>query len=355
MVMMFYPEQRTSAFTALDNATTTASIISTPMSNTVMDERVMAVCKFCSNQIVHMTSHDSRIPKDIFEINNTLKTYIIYRVVTPKMINNIEQFAGNSFFNIYKILRKIPQTNKVKSNIQYKYELEQINTIDNQYNIFWFDNEGGQFDSYMFALYSQTNMLHYCLFKNLEVVRNSELHRNATVIRLLKSKKFKFHFKNIIQLIIYSYSEDLYLKFPQNDFFKSVTNDSYVLCLKKSTSDNFNYIYTNEISLSGVEIFGEYQVRHVAIGKAQKTEPVYDIDQLIFPTGSAVLHALPEHKQFSVIKRKYKNPRKEETNKTDKLLTAHNAMDYAIFKHCRLYEKAEKPINNKISRKRNQE
>lgn len=322
MVIFYYPEDSEIATNEINKKLKPVSREiedSTQLPNE-LSEYVLNKCVKCIKSKRHIRQFNNNdIPRQVFEPNKDFDQYLIFEVTSRDLENlPMGEIEEKSFYETYKI--------KTLGGVE---TYDKVPKCDDRSLIFTFDKNNQEIKPFLFALFTQTNHLHYCNFPRFRVLRHSELHRNIATVRLLTSKKFGDYRVEKMSVIIFSYYQDIYFKFPKNEFFNSVTGDDYVLRLKKSSETSFNYILSTQETLKDVLIFGNYQMQQTVVGKKPNFDADYNMDTLINPLGHAVLHTMPTE----VLSELTSN----EPNPSTKA-SGYNTMAYAIYKFLKLNE-----------------
>lgn len=322
MVIFYYPEDSEIATNEINKKLkpVVEEIEDSTQLPNELNEHVLNNCVKCvkSKRLIRQFNKND-IPRNVFEPNRDMDQYLLFEV-TSRNLENLptDEIEGTSFYETYKI--------KTLDGIE---TYEKVPKCEDRSLIFTFNKNNQEIKPFMFTLFTQTNHLHYCNFPRFRVLRHSELHRNIATVRLLTSKKFGDYRVEKMSVIIFSYYQDIYLKFPRNDFYNSITGDDYVLRLKRSTESSFNYILSTQETLKDVLIFGNYQMQQTVVGKKPNFDADYNMDTLIHPLGHAVLHTMPSEVLCELTS--------TEPNPSTKA-SGYNTMAYAIYKFLKLNE-----------------
>lgn len=293
IVLMYFPENRQETFNVMHKLTEkhkeNQKIVISP--SKVWSLKVMESCRTCQAATRHCKSSSNVVPDEVFKINKGMQDFIMHRVSATKLKQlPCEEIHENSYYEMFKINKPS------NSDDDLTYNFTKVEKIHNRALVFNYDcNITSSHKQHMFALFSQSNHLHYCEYPCYPILRKSELHRNICFVKFAQTKQYSRVREERLFIVIFSYLEDIYVKFPNNDFFRNRDNpnDTFMLQLKKSSESSFNYILSSQETLRDVLIYGEYQTRQVTIGKDVKPDSSKeDIKSLIEPTGHAVFHTM---------------------------------------------------------------
>lgn len=294
--MFFFSSKKKKAFENIISTEIIQEILNAPddlsvASSSVSTEETFELCQRCKNSTQITMRELNNIPEKVFEINKSPIDYIKQRVITPKLnYKYVSDFAKDEFFDVH---RKQGDT------------LKKIPSVDGKYLIFSYVHSEFTKNKF-FAIYSQKSRLHYCNYHNFNFVRKSEIHRSVPFIKLLPSSQHIRYYSAIrIFIIIYSYSQDLYVNLPRDDFFVNKIskdpNEKIVLRVKKSSPESFNYIMTNKETIQNAQIYGKYQTEQVITGKFGSGH-MYKIEDVIENYGYGLIHSTILHEEKSKIK-----------------------------------------------------
>lgn len=272
----FYPERREEAKkfiidyisadvipanTSVSETTTQLQVTNAanPHNSAGLTRDVLNNCVSCKSFTIYYHVSDNKIPKEIF-VRNTSKIEFAIMMVTAPFIKYTplpNQIDENNFCQLYSFNKLDNTFNRLTDHIVYKY----TNTPDTRMKFF--------------CAYSQNMHLHMCNHRSISVIRKSEFHRNINALKLLPSTKYSRMKLPSPSVMIYSFENDLYFQFPDDDFFqKDKANENYIFCLKKSTEKSFNYIVSNGETIQEALIYGTYVCEQVYLGKRNAADIV---------------------------------------------------------------------------------
>lgn len=117
---------------------------------------------------------------------------------------------------------------------------------------------------YFFAVYSQGIFPHLCMKVGKALLRISELHHVKNGIKILPRFKMP-DTPNLIRVLVYSFSNDLFFEFPQNEFW---TEQNVSMCLRQSTPQEFRYVFATLAAMQDVKIHGDYVIQLVYLNRS---------------------------------------------------------------------------------------
>lgn len=240
-------------------------------------------CATCHSSLRKIQSDDNNFVNEIAAKNMSNIAYPLYQVTSPKFpYIQYNLFDERELFQLFITrtstpgqLRRLLPENGYLTPFEYHFKPE--------------------FLHHMFIIYSTTCRLHYCMFVDYKIYRESELHRKGTCLKRL-FRCAPFSLKEKVCLAIFSYQEDVYFEFEADDFFvankKTEKDVRYIMRLRKSTPTMFNYLLTTADTIKNFKIYGTYNSEQIVLGKVANIKvPDLVTDQHTGNKMNAMIHS----------------------------------------------------------------